>query len=353
MRTKKVRIGDLIIGGGSPVRVQSMTNTPTEDLKRTKAQISALAAAGCEIVRISIPSVKAAENIEKFKNAFPDIPLVADIHFDYRLALLSIERGIDKLRLNPGNITAKDKVAEIVYAARRKKIPIRIGINGGSLPASIKEKYHKPTAEALVAAAAEEIAYFKKLEYENIVVSLKSSDVPVTVKANRLFRERYPYPLHLGITEAGTAIGGTVKSAVGIGILLNEGIGDTLRISLSGDPVTEVHTGFAILRELGLRRTGLDLIACPTCSRTEIDVAGISAQIEKKFRGMKEPLRVAIMGCIVNGPGEASEADIGIVGTKSGYVIYVNGKIIKKITKAEGSGEAVGILSELIRKFQK
>lgn len=329
-KTRQISIGNVKIGGGAPISVQSMTNTKTTDTEATVAQIKALQDAGCDIVRLAVPDMAAAENIANIK-AQVNIPLVADIHFDYRLALKAIEQGIDALRINPGNIGDEERVKAVVTAAKEKHIPIRIGVNAGSLDKKLLAKYGKVTAEALVESAMEHVRILGKLDFHDIKISLKAHDVPLTIEAYRLMSQTVDYPLHLGITEAGTVNTGIIKSAVGIGALLAEGIGDTFRISLTGDPVNEVKVANEILKALGLKEYGPTLISCPTCGRCNIDLPSIAAKVEKRLDGIKKPVKVAVMGCVVNGPGEARDADIGIAGGKGEGLLFRKGKIIGKV----------------------
>lgn len=333
-KTRQIAIGNVKIGGGAPISVQSMTNTKTTDTKATVAQIKALEAAGCDIVRLAVPDMAAAENIANIKRQV-DVPLVADIHFDYRLALKAIEQGIDALRINPGNIGDEARVKAVVEAAKMKRIPIRIGVNAGSLDKKLLVKYGKVTAEALVESAMEHVHILEKLDFHDIKISLKAHDVPLTLDAYRLMSETVDYPLHLGITEAGTVNTGIIKSAVGIGALLAEGIGDTFRISLTGDPVNEVKVANEILKALGLKEYGPTLISCPTCGRCNIDLPSIAAQVEKRLENVKKPVKVAVMGCVVNGPGEARDADIGIAGGKGEGLVFRKGEIIGKVPEDE------------------
>ena len=329
-KTRQIAIGNVKIGGGAPISVQSMTNTKTTDTEATVAQIKALQDAGCDIVRLAVPDMAAAENIVNIK-AQVNIPLVADIHFDYRLALKAIEQGIDALRINPGNIGDEERVKAVVTAAKAKHIPIRIGVNAGSLDKKLLAKYGKVTAEALVESAMEHMRILEKLDFHDIKISLKAHDVPLTIEAYRLMSQTVDYPLHLGITEAGTVNTGIIKSAVGIGALLAEGIGDTFRISLTGDPVNEVKVANEILKALGLKEYGPTLISCPTCGRCNIDLPSIAAKVEKRLDGIKKPVKVAVMGCVVNGPGEARDADIGIAGGKGEGLLFRKGEIIGKV----------------------
>ena len=328
--TRQISIGDVKIGGGAPISVQSMTNTKTTDTNATVAQIKALVDAGCDIVRVAVPDMSAAENIYNIKSQV-DVPLVADIHFDYRLALKAIEQGIDALRINPGNIGDEERVKAVVEAAKTRNIPIRRGVNAGSLDKKLLAKYGKVTAEALVESALEHIRILEKLNFYDIKISLKAHDVPLTLDAYRLMSETVDYPLHLGITEAGTVNTGIIKSAVGIGALLAEGIGDTFRISLTGDPVNEVKVANEILKALGLKEYGPTLISCPTCGRCNIDLPSIAEKVEQRLSGITKPIKVAVMGCVVNGPGEARDADIGIAGGKGEGLVFRKGEVINKV----------------------
>lgn len=330
--TRQISIGDVKIGGGAPISVQSMTNTKTTDTNATVAQIKALVGAGCDIVRVAVPDMSAAENIYNIKSQV-DVPLVADIHFDYRLALKAIEQGIDALRINPGNIGDEERVKAVVKAAKTRNIPIRIGVNAGSLDKKLLAKYGKVTAEALVESALEHIRILEKLNFYDIKISLKAHDVPLTLDAYRLMSETVDYPLHLGITEAGTVNTGIIKSAVGIGALLAEGIGDTFRISLTGDPVNEVKVANEILKALGLKEYGPTLISCPTCGRCNIDLPSIAEKVEQRLSGITKPIKVAVMGCVVNGPGEARDADIGIAGGKGEGLVFRKGEVINKVAE--------------------
>lgn len=330
--TRQISIGKVKIGGGAPISVQSMTNTKTTDTDATVAQIKALQDAGCDIVRLAVPDMPAANNIANIK-AQVDVPLIADIHFDYRLALKAIEQGIDALRINPGNIGSEERVKAVVEAAKKRHIPIRIGVNAGSLDKKLLAKYGKVTAEALVESAMQHVRILEKLDFHDIKISLKAHDVPLTLDAYRLMSETVDYPLHLGITEAGTVNTGIIKSSVGIGALLAEGIGDTFRISLTGDPVNEVVVANEILKALNLKEYGPTLISCPTCGRCNINLAGIADKVEARLRGVKTPIKVAVMGCIVNGPGEARDADIGIAGGKGEGLVFAKGEIIKKVSE--------------------
>ncbi len=325
-------MGPVAVGGGAPVSVQSMTNTDTRDLKATVSQIKKLEKAGCDIARVAVPDEEAAEVLRDIVSRVT-IPVVADIHFNYRLALKSIDSGAACIRINPGNIGNNKRLEKVVQKAAGAGIPIRVGINAGSLEKDILKKYGRPTAEALVESALRNIDLLEKMFFDNIKVSIKSSDVITSIDAYRLLSKKTKYPLHIGITEAGTAFSGTIKSSVGLGILLASGIGDTMRVSLSADPVKEVSTGFEILKSLGLSKRGPELISCPTCARKQADVISIAQRIEKKIAGFKSSFKVAVMGCEVNGPGEAKEADVGLAGSKKYGVIFKKGRIIKKVPK--------------------
>ncbi len=339
---KKIRVGNITVGGDSPVTVQSMCTTQTTDTSSTIEQIHDLEEHGCEIVRVSVPDMDSAYALKEIKENIA-IPLVADIHFDYRLAIESAKFA-DKLRINPGNIGDQRKVKKVIQAAKDNAIPIRVGVNLGSLDKDIEGRYGL-TPEAMVASAAKEISFLEKNDFYDTVVSLKSSDVNKMVKANRLFSEEYDYPLHLGVTEAGSVFTGAINNAVGIGILLSEGIGSTIRVSLSGDPVEEVKAGWQILKALNLRQRGISVIACPTCARADIDVAAIAKKIEEKTASLKDPIKIAIMGCCVNGPGEAKEADIGVVGGKDRCLLYEKGQIVEKVKEQEIIDKIVGRLT--------
>ncbi|MGC8657742.1 MAG: flavodoxin-dependent (E)-4-hydroxy-3-methylbut-2-enyl-diphosphate synthase [Desulfomonilaceae bacterium] len=327
LKTRVVKLGGVMVGGDSPISVQSMANTDTRDVKETIRQIKRLEKAGCEIVRVGVPDMQAASGLGTIKSAI-NIPLVADIHFDYKLALEAINQGVDGLRLNPGNIGSPSRVRDVTRAALENSTPIRIGVNSGSVEKKLLEKYGGPTPEAMVESALGHVAILEKSGFYHIKISIKASDVMRTVDSYRLLSKKVDYPLHVGVTEAGTLIPGCVKSSLGIGLLLSEGIGDTIRVSLSAPPEKEIEVGFGILRSLGLRRRGVDLISCPTCSRTEIDLLGLATKVEKAVRGIKTPLTVAVMGCVVNGPGEAKEADVGVAGGKGRGILFKKGKVI-------------------------
>ena len=332
--TRQIQVGKVAIGGGAPISVQSMTHTKTTDTAATVAQIQALVEAGCDIVRLAVPDMDAAKNLGNIIKAV-DVPLVADIHFDYKLAIEAIHQGIAALRLNPGNIGGEAHVKSVVTEAKAHNIPIRIGVNAGSLSRKLLKKYGGVTAEALVESALEHVRILEAEDFHDIKISLKAHDVPLTLAAYRLMSEKVDYPLHLGITEAGTVNTGVIKSAVGIGALLAEGIGDTVRVSLTGDPVVEVRVANEILKSLGLREYGATLIACPTCGRTRIDLPSIAAKVEEKLASVKANITVAVMGCVVNGPGEAREADVGIAGADGEGIVFRKGEIIRKVPESE------------------
>lgn len=333
-KTEKIFVGAVPVGGGSPISVQSMTKTDTRDAQSTVKQIRALSKAGCEIIRIAVPDEEAAKALGEIKRS-SSIPVIADIHFDWRLALEAIRQGIDALRINPGNIGARWKVVEVVSASRDRNIPIRIGVNAGSLSRKLLEKFGHPSPEALVESAAEHIDILESLKFTNIKVSLKASNVPTTVEAYRLFSRKFRYPLHIGISEAGPPFTGIIKSSVGLGMLLSEGIGDTMRVSLSAAPVEEVRVAYEILKSLGIRERGANIISCPTCGRCEIDIRGLAAKVEKRLKGVKKPLTVAVMGCVVNGPGEAREADIGIAGGKKKGLLFKKGSVVRSLKEKD------------------
>ncbi len=332
--TKVVHIGNKVIGGGNPIMIQSMTNTPTEDVQATVNQILALEAAGCDIVRSTVPNEAAAEAIKEIKKQI-HIPLVADIHFDYKMAIAAMENGADKIRINPGNIGSKDRIEAVVKTARDRNIPIRVGVNSGSLEKNLLEKYGGVTAEGLVESALDKVHIIEDMGYDNLVISIKSSNVMLCVDAHKKLAEKTQYPLHVGITEAGTVYGGNIKSSIGLGIILNEGIGDTIRVSLSGDPTEEIRTAKMILKTLGLRKGGIEVVSCPTCGRTKIDLIGLANQVEKMVQEFPLDIKVAVMGCAVNGPGEAREADIGIAGGIGEGLLIKKGEIIRKVPEAE------------------
>lgn len=328
--TRKIQVGKVAVGGGAPVSVQSMLNTRTTDVEGSLAQIRRLAAAGCEIVRLAVPDAASAEGFAQIAADSP-LPLVADIHFDYKLALAAVRGGAAKIRINPGNIGAPERVRAVAEACGERGVPIRIGVNGGSLDKALLEKYGHPTAEALVESAFSHIRLLEECGFYDICVSMKSSDVPVTMNACRLFHERSDYPLHLGVTETGTAYMGTIKSAMGIGGLLCLGVGDTIRVSLTDDPVEEVRAGIAILKAAGLRKEGVNIVSCPTCGRTRIDLIGLAKQVEEALKDCKKPITVAVMGCVVNGPGEAREADVGVAGGEDCGFLFVKGEKREKL----------------------
>lgn len=328
--TRVISIGDRVIGGGNPILIQSMTNTRTEDAAATVAQIQALEKAGCEIIRCTVPTMEAAAAIREIKRQI-SIPLVADIHFDYKMAIAAMENGADKIRINPGNIGGKDKVASVVAVAKERNIPIRVGVNSGSLERELVEKYQGVTEQGLVESALDKVHMIEELGYENMVISIKSSDVLMCVKAHEILAEQTDYPLHVGITESGTIISGNIKSAIGLGLILHQGIGDTIRVSLTGDPVEEVKSAILVLRTLGLRKGGIEVVSCPTCGRTKIDLIGLANQVENMVAEFPLNIKVAVMGCAVNGPGEAKEADIGIAGGIGEGLLIKKGEIIRKV----------------------
>lgn len=340
-----VNIGGVKIGAGERVAIQSMCNTDTRDVQTTVSQILALEQAGCEIIRVAVPDMAAAEAIAEIKRKI-HIPLVADIHFDYRLALESMKNGVDKVRINPGNIGDKSRVKQVVDMAKERGVPIRIGVNGGSLDKTLLQKYGGVSAEALVESAFSHVEILDDLNFRDIVVSIKVSDVPTMIQAYRIFNEKCDIPLHIGVTEAGTLRGGTIKSAVGIGALLSQGIGNTMRVSLTADPVEEIYAAYDILNVLGLREAGATLVSCPTCGRTQIDLISLATEVEKRIAHIQKPIKVAVMGCAVNGPGEAREADIGIAGGKGEGLIFKKGEIIKKVKEEV-------LLQEFIKELEK
>ena len=337
--TKVVKIGDRIIGGKNPILIQSMTNTKTEDVKATVEQINRLAAAGCDIIRCAVPTMEAAEALTEIKKQIA-IPLVADIHFDYRLAIAAMEHGADKTRINPGNIGSKERVQAVVDVAKERNIPIRVGVNSGSLEKDLVEKYHGVTAEGIVESALDKVHLIEDMGYDNLVISIKSSDVMMCVKAHELIAEQTDHPLHVGITEAGTIISGNIKSSIGLGLILNQGIGDTIRVSLTGDPLEEIKSAKLILRTLGLRKGGIEVVSCPTCGRTRINLIELANQVENMVADIPLDIKVAVMGCVVNGPGEAKEADIGIAGGVGEGLIIKHGQIDRKVPENQ-------LLSEL------
>lgn len=332
--TKVVHIGDRVIGGGNPVLIQSMTNTHTEDVAATVMQIHRLEQAGCEIIRCTVPTEEAAKAIGEIKKQI-HIPLVADIHFDYKMAIAAMENGADKIRINPGNIGSIDRVKAVVEVAKERNIPIRVGVNSGSLEKDLVDKYHGVTAEGIVESALDKVHIIEDLGYDNLVISIKSSDVLMCVAAHEKLVKETNYPLHVGITESGTIMSGNIKSSIGLGILLHEGIGDTIRVSLTGDPVEEVKSAKLILRTLGLRKGGIEVVSCPTCGRTNIDLIGLANAVEQMVADIPLDLKVAVMGCVVNGPGEAKEADIGIAGGKGEGLLIKKGEVIRKVPEDE------------------
>ena len=333
-RTKVVQIGNVKIGGGNPIAIQSMTNTKTEDVDATVAQIHALEKAGCEIIRCAVPTIEAAEALGKIKKQI-HIPLVADIHFDYRLAIAAIENGADKIRINPGNIGDASRVQAVVDKAKEHGIPIRVGVNSGSLEKNLVETYGGVTAEGLVESAMDKVHMIEEMGYDNLVVSIKSSDVLMCVKAHELIADQCKYPLHVGITESGTLLAGNIKSSIGLGLILHQGIGDTIRVSLTGDPTEEIKSAKLILKTLGLRKGGIEVVSCPTCGRTKIDLIGLANQVEQMVADIPLDIKVAVMGCVVNGPGEAKEADIGIAGGIGEGLLIKKGEIVKKVKEDE------------------
>ena len=332
--TKVIQIGDRVIGGGNPVLIQSMTNTPTENVEATVAQILRLEQAGCEIIRCTVPTLEAAEALTEIKKQI-HIPLVADIHFDYRMAIAAMEHGADKIRINPGNIGSVERVKAVVDVAKERNIPIRIGVNSGSLEKHLVEKYHGVTAEGIVESALDKVKIVEDLGYDNLVVSIKSSDVLMCVKAHEILAKEINYPLHVGITESGTVWSGNIKSSVGLGMILGQGIGDTIRVSLTGDPVEEIKTAKLVLRTLGLRKGGIEVVSCPTCGRTKINLIELANQVETLVAGYPLDIKVAVMGCVVNGPGEAKEADIGIAGGIGEGLLIKKGEVVRKVPEAE------------------
>lgn len=332
--TKVIRIGNVQIGGGNPIAIQSMTNTKTEDVEATVAQILALEAAGCEIIRCAVPTMEAAKALAEIKKRI-HIPLVADIHFDYKLAIVAIENGADKIRINPGNIGDIERVRQVVLKAKEYNVPIRVGVNSGSLEKNLVEKYGGVTAEGIVESALDKVHLIENMGYDNLVVSIKSSDVMMCVKAHELIAKQCNYPLHIGITEAGTLLSGNIKSSVGLGIMLYQGLGDTIRVSLTGDPLEEIKSAKLILKTLGLRKGEIEVVSCPTCGRTKIDLIGLANRVENMVADIPLDIKVAVMGCVVNGPGEAKEADIGIAGGIGEGLLIKKGEIIKKVKEDE------------------
>ena len=333
--TKVIKIGGRVIGGGNPILIQSMTNTKTENVQATVAQIQALTAAGCDIIRCAVPTMEAAEALTEIKKQIT-IPLVADIHFDYKLALAAIKHGADKIRINPGNIGSRERVQAVVDAAKERSIPIRVGVNSGSLEKELVEKYHGVTAEGIVESALDKVHLIEDMGYDNLVISIKSSDVMMCARAHELIAAKTDYPLHVGITESGTLYSGNIKSAVGLGIILYQGIGDTIRVSLTGDPLEEIRSAKRILKTLGLRKGGIEVVSCPTCGRTQIDLIGLANQVERMVEDIPlDDIKVAVMGCVVNGPGEAKEADIGIAGGKGPGMLIKKGEIVQRMPESE------------------
>lgn len=332
--TKVIHIGNKVIGGGNPILIQSMTNTKTENAEATVRQIKQLETAGCDIIRVAVPTMEAAEAIAEIKKQIT-IPLVADIHFDYRLAIAAMEYGADKIRINPGNIGDMEKVKAVVDMAKKKNIPIRVGVNSGSLEKHILEKYGRVTAEGIVESALDKVKIIEDLGYDNLVISIKSSDVLMCVRAHEIIANKTKYPLHVGITEAGTVTSGNIKSAIGLGLILHQGIGDTIRVSLTGDPVEEIASAKLILKTLGLRKGGISVVSCPTCGRTQIDLIGLAGKVEKMVANYDLDIKVAVMGCVVNGPGEAKEADIGIAGGIGEGLLIKKGEVVRKVPEEQ------------------
>ena len=333
-KTREVKIGNRIIGGNHPIAIQSMTNTKTEDVAATVAQIHQLTKAGCEIIRCAVPTMEAAKALGEIKKQIT-IPLVADIHFDYRLAIAAMENGADKIRINPGNIGSADRVKAVVDEAKSRNIPIRVGVNSGSLEKDLVEKYHGVTAEGIVESALDKVKMIEDMGYDNLVISIKSSDVMMCVKAHELIASKTEHPLHVGITEAGTLISGNIKSSIGLGLILSKGIGDTIRVSLTGDPIEEIKSAKLILRTLGLRKGGIEVVSCPTCGRTQINLIQLANQVETMVAEFPLDIKVAVMGCVVNGPGEAKEADLGVTGGIGEGLIIKHGKVFKKVPEEE------------------
>ena len=333
-KTREVKIGNRIIGGNHPIAIQSMTNTKTEDVAATVAQIHQLTKAGCEIIRCAVPTMEAAKALGEIKKQIT-IPLVADIHFDYRLAIAAMENGADKIRINPGNIGSADRVKAVVDEAKSRNIPIRVGVNSGSLEKDLVEKYHGVTAEGIVESALDKVKMIEDMGYDNLVISIKSSDVMMCVKAHELIASKTEHPLHVGITEAGTLISGNIKSSIGLGLILSQGIGDTIRVSLTGDPIEEIKSAKLILRTLGLRKGGIEVVSCPTCGRTQINLIQLANQVETMVAEFPLDIKVAVMGCVVNGPGEAKEADLGVAGGIGEGLIIKHGRVFKKVPEEE------------------
>ena len=334
MNTREVRIGNRVIGGDNPVLIQSMTNTKTEDVQATVAQIKRLTAAGCESIRCAVPTMEAAKALGEIKRQI-EIPLVADIHFDYKLAIAAMENGADKIRINPGNIGSKERIRAVVDVAKERNIPIRVGVNSGSLEKELVAKYHGVTAEGLVESALDKVHLIEENGYDNLVISIKSSDVMMCVHAHELIAKKTDYPLHVGITEAGTITSGNIKSAIGLGLILNQDIGDTIRVSLTGDPLEEIKSAKLILRTLGLRKGGIEVVSCPTCGRTQINLIALANRVEDMVADIPLDIKVAVMGCVVNGPGEAREADIGIAGGIGEGLLIQHGEIVQKLPEEE------------------
>lgn len=350
--TKTVQIGNRVIGGGNPILIQSMCNTKTEDAASTIAQILELERAGCDIIRVAVPTMEAAESLKTIKRSI-HIPLVADIHFDYRLAIAAIECGADKIRINPGNIGSEERVQAVVDKAKEYGIPIRVGVNSGSLEKHLIKKYGGVTAEGIVESALDKVSMIERMGYDNLVISIKSSDVLMCVKAHELIAKKTMYPLHVGITEAGTVLSGNIKSAIGLGLILNQGIGDTIRVSLTGNPVEEIKSAKLILRTLGLRKGGVEVVSCPTCGRTQIDLIGLANQVENMVQEYPLDIKVAVMGCVVNGPGEAREADIGIAGGIGEGLLIKKGEVIRKVPEEELLGALKGELDAMWQNAKK
>lgn len=345
--TKVIKIGGRVIGGGNPILIQSMTNTKTENVQATVAQIQALTAAGCDIIRCAVPTMEAAEALTEIKKQIT-IPLVADIHFDYKLALAAIKHGADKIRINPGNIGSRERVQAVVDAAKERSIPIRVGVNSGSLEKELVEKYHGVTAEGIVESALDKVHLIEDMGYDNLVISIKSSDVMMCARAHELIAAKTDYPLHVGITESGTLYSGNIKSAVGLGIILYQGIGDTIRVSLTGDPLEEIRSAKRILKTLGLRKGGIEVVSCPTCGRTQIDLIGLANQVERMVEDIPlDDIKVAVMGCVVNGPGEASAADCGIAGGVGEGLLFKHGQIVKKVPQDRLVDELFALIDTL------